>query len=96
VDRLKSLVGGSTHISMLIADLKPFSVQTVVKSTSRDKVDIAGVVTMELQVNPDKPSNILGMMHGVARAAIQEDARGRAIPPSKHTFDKGPHRGRHR
>ena len=77
VDRLKSLIGGSTHISMLIADLKPFNVQTVLKATSRDKVDIAGVVTIELQVNPDKPSNILGMMHGVTRAAPQDKSPGR-------------------
>jgi len=83
VDRLKSLIGGSTHVSMLIADLKPFHVKTALQATSRDKVDIAGVLTLELQVNPDKPSNILGMMHGVARSAVQEDARGRKIPPRK-------------
>ncbi len=76
-DRLKSLIGGSTHVSMLIADLKPFQVQTVLKSTSRDKIDIAGVLTLELQVNPDKPSNILGMMHGVTRAASQDNTPGR-------------------
>jgi len=76
-DRLKSLIGGSTHVSMLIADLKPFQVQIVLKSTSRDKVDIAGVLTLELQVNPDKTSNILGMMHGVTRAASQDNTPGR-------------------
>ena len=83
VDRLKSLVGGSTHVSMLIADLKPFHVKTALKATSRDKVDIAGVLTLELQVDPDHPSNVLGLMHGVARAAVQEDARGKKIPPRK-------------
>lgn len=83
VDRMKSLIGGSTHVSMLIADLKPFHVKTALKATSRDKVDIAGVLTLELQVDPDNPSNVLGLMHGVARAAVQEDARGKKIPPRK-------------
>ena len=77
VDRLKSVVGGSTHVSMMIADLKPFSVQALVKATSKDKVDIAGVVTLELQVNPDKPSNILGFMHGVTRRPADADMPGR-------------------
>ena len=77
VDRIKSLVGGSTHISMMIADLKPFQVQTVIKAKSKDAVDIAGVLTLELQVNPDQPSNILGMMHGVSRAAGDGDSPGR-------------------
>ena len=83
VDRMKSLIGGTTHVSMLIADLKPFHVRTALKATSRDKVDIAGVLSLELQVDPDHPSNVLGLMHGVARAAVQEDARGKKIPPRK-------------
>ncbi|MEM7492432.1 MAG: hypothetical protein AAF296_03565 [Pseudomonadota bacterium] len=83
VDRLKSLIGGSTHVSMLIADLKPFHVKTALKAISRDKVDIAGVLNLELQVDPDHPSNVLGLMHGVARAAVQEDTRGKKIPPRK-------------
>ena len=77
VDRFKSLVGGSTHVSMMIADLKPFQVQTVLKAKSGDAVDIAGVATIELQVDPDKPSNILGMMHGISRAAGDGDTPGR-------------------
>ena len=59
---LKSLIVGSSHVGLLIADLKPFQVQTSLTATSKDKVEVAGVITMELQVNPDKPSNILGMM----------------------------------
>lgn len=77
VDRLKSIIGGSTHVSMMIADLKPFQVQTVLQAKSRDMIDIAGVVSMELQVNPDKPSNILGMMHGVSRVPSQDTAETR-------------------
>ena len=77
VDKLKGIVGGSTHIGMMIADLKPFSVQTALKALSKDKVEIAGVATLELQVDPDKPSNILGMMHGVTRSGEDPETPGR-------------------
>ncbi|MEO9970857.1 MAG: hypothetical protein ABJG15_13740 [Hyphomonadaceae bacterium] len=79
VDKMKGIVGGSTHISMMIADLKPFQVQTVVQSRSKDNIDIAGVVTLELQVNPDKPSNFLGMMHGIDRAPGDGNELGRKV-----------------
>lgn len=76
--KLKGLVGGSTHIGMLLADLKPFDVQTAIKAVSMDSVEIAGVVTLEMQVNPDKPENILGMMHGISRVKIADkEPRGR-------------------
>lgn len=77
VNKLKGVIGGSSHVSMLIADLKPFQVQTVLQAQSKDAVDIAGVVTLELQVNPDKPSNFLGMMHGVDRAPGDDNDLGR-------------------
>ncbi len=64
---LKSVVGGSTHIAMMLADLKPFQVQIPVSALSKDNVEIAGVATLELQLNPDKPSNILGLMSGISR-----------------------------
>jgi hypothetical protein len=67
VDKLKSLVGGTTHVGMLIADLKPFPVSFGFTALSRDKVEIAGAAHIELQVDPDRPSNILGFMHGVTR-----------------------------
>ena len=79
VDKLKSIVGGPTHISMMIADLKPFQVKTTIKAISKDKVDIAGVATLELQVNPDKPSNFLGMMHGIDRAPGDDNQLGRKV-----------------
>ncbi|MEM6665598.1 MAG: zinc-ribbon domain-containing protein [Pseudomonadota bacterium] len=63
VNGLKSVVGGSTHIQILLADLKPFAMQTPVKALSKDNVEIAGVCTLEMQVNPDKPSNVMGLMN---------------------------------
>ncbi len=88
VDKLKSIVGGSTHISMMIADLKPFQLQTVVRATSRDNVDITGVVTIEMQVNPDKPSNILGMMHGIDRVPGDENDLGRKALAKADVLDR--------
>ena len=64
---LKSVVGGSTHIALMLADLKPFQVQIPVSALSKDNVEIAGVATLELQLNPDQPSNILGLMRGISR-----------------------------
>jgi len=64
---IKGVVGGSTHIAILLADLKPFSVNMSFQGVSRDNVEVGGLCTFELQLNPDKPSNILGLMRGVAR-----------------------------
>ncbi len=64
---IKSVVGGSTHIALMLADLKPFQVEIPVSALSKDSIEITGVATMELQLNPDKPSNILGLMGGVSR-----------------------------
>lgn len=88
VDKLKGVVGGSTHIGMMIADLKPFSVQTALKALSKDKVEIAGVATLELQVDPDKPSNILGMMHGISRGASDTDRPGRKALSKADVLDR--------
>ena len=70
---LKGVVGGSTHIALMLADLKPFQVQLPVQGISKDAVEIAGLATLELQLNPDKPSNILGLMGGVSRQQTDAD-----------------------
>lgn len=64
---VKGVVGGSTHIAIMLADLKPFRVTMSFGGVSRDHVEVAGLCTFELQLNPDKPSNILGLMRGVSR-----------------------------
>ena len=88
VDKIKGFVGGSTHIGMMIADLKPFSVQTTLKAMSKDKVEIVGVATLELQVDPDKPSNILGMMHGVTRSGSDPETPGRKALSKADVLDR--------
>ena len=69
---IKGVVGGSTHIALMLADLKPFQVQLPFSAVSADNVDIRGTATLELQLNPDKPSNILGLMGGVSRQQSDE------------------------
>ena len=73
---IKGVVGGSTHIAILLADLKPFQVSMSFEGVSRDNVEIAGLCTFDLQLNPDKPSNILGLMRGVARNEREAEEEG--------------------
>ncbi len=63
VKRLKSLVVGSSHISILLADLKPFSLQSNFSAITKDNVEIRATATFELQVNPDKPANVMGLVN---------------------------------
>lgn len=70
---VKSAIGGSSHIALMLADLKPFQAQFPVSGLSKDKVEITGLATLELQLNPDSPSNILGLMGGVSRQQFDED-----------------------
>lgn len=77
-ENMKGLLGGSHHYALMLADLKPFQVQFPIAAMSRDHVEIAGVATLELQLNPDKPGNILGLMSGVSRNAPTEDSAGSA------------------
>jgi hypothetical protein len=73
---IKGVVGGSTHIAILLADLKPFQVSMSFEGVSRDNVEIAGLCTFDLQLNPDRPSNILGLMRGVARNERDAEEEG--------------------
>lgn len=70
---VKSAIGGSTHIALMLADLKPFQAQIPISGLSKDKVEITGLATLELQLNPDSPSNILGLTGGVSRQQFEED-----------------------
>lgn len=60
---LKTLVAGSMHLRILLADLKPFAVQIPLTALTRDRVQVAGVCTIELQVNPDAPQNVMGLVN---------------------------------
>lgn len=78
VNSLKGIIGGSTSVGLLIADLKPFQVRQTFRGLSRDKVEIVGVAAIEIQIDPEQPQNILGMMSGrrsLSRADILERIR---------------------
>ena len=74
--QVKGLIGGSTSISLLIADLKTFQSFYQVTARTSDKVDIIGTVVLDLQINPEKPQNILGMMEQ-RRSLSKDEAAGR-------------------
>ncbi len=63
---IKDAIGGQHAIRLLIADLKPFQLSTSASSLSKDNVPIVCEFTVELQVNPEKPANVLGLVkaHG--------------------------------
>jgi hypothetical protein len=63
---LKDAIGGRHAIRLLIADLKPFQLSTSATALSKDNVPIACEFTVDLQVNPEKPANVLGLVkaHG--------------------------------
>ncbi|MFN7054980.1 hypothetical protein [Hyphomonas sp.] len=83
VNAIKGIAGGSSHISIMLADLKPFPVKLAVRGLSRDNVEVTGVATLELQLDPDKPSNILGLMSGASRQQAKTDPDGNPLPGRK-------------
>ncbi|WP_298468102.1 hypothetical protein [uncultured Erythrobacter sp.] len=79
-ENIKGVIGGSHHYAIMLADLKPFQVQFPIRGISKDNVEIAGVATLEMQLNPDKAGNILGLMRGVSRQ--NTDLESGEISPS--------------
>ncbi len=59
---LKNMIGGQHALRLLIADLKPFHVDGEVDGLSADQVPLAASIAIELQLNPEKPENILGLI----------------------------------
>lgn len=78
-ENVKGLIGGSHHYEILLVDLKPFQAVIPVRALSKDNVEIVGEATFELQINPDKPTNALGLMRGVSRnEKDSDDSKSRA------------------
>ena len=72
-ENMKGLIGGSHHYEILLVDLKPFQAVIPVRAMSKDMVEIVGEATFELQLDPDKPTNVLGLMRGVGRNESDDD-----------------------
>jgi len=76
---LKNALGGEHAVRLLVADLKPFQVNGEIETLSADNVPLTAAATVELQLNPERPGNILGLMH--ERGALTRmDVYQRLIP----------------
>lgn len=75
--QLKGIIGGSHSISLLLADLKSFQVKTGFTSITKDAVQVQGTATIDLQIDPERPQNIIGLMNG--RTALSKDDVGARI-----------------
>lgn len=82
--QIKGLIGGSTSISLMIADLKTFQQVYDVVARTRDKVDVNGTVVLDLQINPEKAQNIIGMMEQ-RRSLSKADA---AVRIKSHAWER--------
>lgn len=74
--QLKGIIGGSTSISILLADLKTFQSMFDVSAWTKDKVEVLGRVVLDLQINPERPQNIIGLMEQ-RRSLSKDDAAAR-------------------
>tara|TARA_A100001391_G_scaffold130111_3_gene89400 strand:- start:1672 stop:3408 length:1737 start_codon:yes stop_codon:yes gene_type:complete len=74
-ENMKGVIGGSHHYAIMLADLKPFDAVVPVRGISHDNVEVVGEATMRLQLNPEKITNILGLMRGVSRAERDADSK---------------------
>jgi hypothetical protein len=78
-DKLKGIIGGSTSVSLLLADLKTFQGTANMSAITKDNLKIEGQVVVDLQINPEKPQNILGLMSG-RKALSKLDVFQRIVP----------------
>jgi hypothetical protein len=73
--RAKELFGGKHALRMLVADLKPFRVVADLEAWTRDQVEIRGELTFELQLDPNRPTDVLGLVadaHSVTKGDLLE------------------------
>ena len=59
---LKGFFAGKHHVRIVLADLRPFSLQTPFKALTKDNVEVAAVGTLELQVDPERATNAMGLV----------------------------------
>ncbi len=81
---LKDAVAGRHALRLLVADLKPFQLTTSASTLTKDHVPVACEFTIEFQVNPEKPANVLGLMKEHS-AVTKASVLGRLSP---HLFER--------
>jgi hypothetical protein len=77
--RLKESIAGRHSFRLLIADAKPFQVTTDFLGIAKDHVEVAGEITFDFQLDPERPVNILGLM-GNEGSLTRTDVMARVRP----------------
>lgn len=77
--RVKEIVGGKHALRLLVADLKPFPVTAEVSGWSKDRVQLEGELTLELQLNAEMPTEIMGLVTN-GTSLTRTDLFGRLEP----------------
>lgn len=75
---LQSLFTGKHHVRVILADLRPFSLSAPFKALTRDSVEVAASATIELQLDPERATNAMGLVgptDKVGRAEVLERFR---------------------
>lgn len=75
----KELIGGKHALRVLVADLKPFQKSAQFWSFTRDKVEVKSELVLELALNPERPSDIMGLV-SKGTAVLREDIVDRIWP----------------
>ena len=76
---LKGLIGGPHALRLLVADLKPFPVLVPLEGFTMDHVEIEAELAFELQLNPEKPTDIMGLVRD-GRSVTRTDVFERVRP----------------
>lgn len=76
---LKNLVGGDHALRLLVADLKPFPLRTGLEGFTRDKVAVQAEIAFELQLDPERAENLLGLVAN-GRSLVKADVLARVAP----------------
>ena len=76
---IKDALFGQHALRLLLVDLKPFPLTANFEALTRDGSKVAGELVIEMQVDPAKPANILGLMKE-RRAVAKQEVLARLLP----------------
>ena len=71
---------GRHNLRLLVVDLKPFNEPIRFDGMTQDYVPVAGELTINLQVNPERPINVLGLMKDHATVTKSEVVLTHLVP----------------
>lgn len=76
---LKDVIGGKHAIRLLVADLKPFPIVAAANGVTKDSIEVAAEVALELALHPDRPVDIVGLVSN-GRSLTRSDVWERIRP----------------